>query len=103
MNIILLLLLLSLLIFELIYFICYVIHLNLFTETVSLGSSDKDQGIQRGIGKKRKKCRDLEKEGELRFSDQDLVAVPPVFLKFVSLSMLLGIFYRTFHFAAERT
>ena len=60
-----------------IHFIFYVIDLNLFTETVSLGSSDKDQGIQRGMES------DQEKEGKLIFSYQSLVAVPPVFLIFV--------------------
>ena len=103
MNIILLLSLLSLLIFELIYFIYYVIHLNLFTETVSLGSSDKDQGIQRGMERKRKKYSDQEKEGELSCNYQSLVAVWPVFLTFVSPSMCFGIFYRTFYFGAKRS
>ena len=86
-----------------IYLICYVIHLNLFTETISLVSSDKDQGIQRGMESKRKKCSDQEKEGELSFSYQSLVAVPPVFLTFVSSSMFFGIFYRTFHFGAKHS
>jgi len=50
-------------------------------------SCDKDQGIQRGMESKRKKCSDQGKEGELSFSYQSLVAVPPVFLTFVSSSM----------------
>ena len=71
--------------------------------TVSLGSSDKDQGIQRGMERKRKKCGYQEKEGELSFSYQNLVAVPPVFLKFVSPSVLFGIFYTIFHFGAKHS
>ena len=79
------------------------IQLNLFTENVSLVSCDKDQGIQRGMESKRKKCSDQEKEGELSFSYQSLVAVPPVFLTFVSSSMFFGVFYRTFHFGAKHS
>ena len=90
MTIILLLLLLALLIFELIYFIFCVIHLNLFTVTVSVGSSDMDQSIHRGMEKKRKKCSDQEKEGESSFSYQSLVAVAPVFASFVSRSEFFG-------------
>ena len=74
----------------------------MFTETISLVSSDKDQGIQRGMESKRKKCIDQEKEGELSFSYQSLVAILPVFLTFVSSSMFFGISYRTFHFGAKR-
>ena len=85
-----------------IYFICYIIHLNLFTETVSQGSSDKNQGIQRGIKRKRRKCSDQEKEGELSFSYQSLMAAPPVFFIFVCPSMFFGAFHRTFHFGAKR-
>ena len=81
----------------------YVIYLNTFTVTVSLGSSDKDQGIQRGMERKGKKCSDQDKEGELIFSYQSLVAVPPVFLTFVSGSMFFGVFNRIFHFGAKRS
>ena len=61
--------------------ICCVIHFRFFTVTVSLGSSCKDQGIQRGMERKRKKFSDQDKEGELSFSYQSLVAVPPLSLK----------------------
>ena len=58
--------------------ICCVIHFRFFTVTVSLGSSCN---IQRGMERKRKKFSDQDKEGELSFSYQSLVAVPPLSLK----------------------
>ena len=64
----------------------------MFTITVSLGSSDKDLGVQRGMERKRKKYSAQDKEGELSFSDQGLVAVPPVFLTCVSPSMFFESF-----------
>ena len=45
-----------------------VIHLRFFTVTVSLGSSYLDQDIQGGTKRKRKKCSDQCKAGELNFS-----------------------------------
>jgi len=52
----------------------------LVTVTVSLGSSDKDQGIQRAMERGKKGGSDQDKEGELSFSYQSLVAGSPVFL-----------------------
>ena len=40
----------------------------MFTVTVSLGSSNKYQAIQRGMEKKSRKCSDHGKEAELSFS-----------------------------------
>ena len=59
----------------------------LYTATVSLGSSDKDEDIKGGMKIKRKKCNDQEEAGELNRNFQSLVTIPPVFLIFVSWNM----------------
>ena len=63
--------------------ICCVIHMRFFIVTVSLGSSYKDQNIQEGMKRKRKKCGDRGKAGELNFTFESLVTNPPDFLIFV--------------------
>ena len=60
-----------------------------FTVNVSLDSPDKDQDIQGGMKRKRKKCSDQDKAGELNKSFQSLVSIPPVFLIFVSRNVFL--------------
>ena len=68
--------------------ICCVIHSRFFTETVSLGSSYKDVDIKGGMRRKRKKCSDQGKAGELNFTFQSLVTIPPDFLIFVFRTMV---------------
>ena len=54
--------------------------------------------------RKIKKCSDQRKAGELNFSFQILVTIPPDFLIFVSRTMVfLGIIHRIFRLGAKRS
>lgn len=75
----------------------------MFTLTVSLGLSGKDQGIQGEVKRKRKKCRDQDKAGELKFSFQSLMSLTSLPRSMFCFVLFFWIVSGIFHFWAKHT